>query len=155
MKEQFLSRVIEQLEQQVYAAEKTAAEAHSNATHAELKSDSKYNTQATEAGYLAGAQKQRLDVLKRELHQLRQVDVNVSTDQVRVGHQVTVQWLDDGRLEQFFLLPAAGGIEVEPEIQTLSSVSPMGRELIGLKVGDLGALPSGDDEREFEVTSID
>lgn len=79
---------------------------------------------------------------------------------------------DEEREETWFLVPGAGGIEIprpnDPvdgvpaqrgddgttAVRTVTPVSPLGRSLLGLSVGDEGALRTPRGERGFEVLSV-
>lgn len=109
------------------------------ATEGDVKQESKYDTRGIEAGYLAGAQKKRVEELKLDLHKLEEFlsfDLK-KHDEVVLGSLVS---LDMGKEQRvYFVSPSFGGVQLEFSstlIHVITPVSPMGEAMLGLTVGD-------------------
>ena len=57
--------------EKIQKAEEVYQSSYEYTTKGDVKSDGKYDTRGTEAGYLAGAQKKRMEELKNDLNRLR------------------------------------------------------------------------------------
>ncbi len=106
-----------------------AERARDEATHAETRSEGKYDTRGLEASYLAAGQGARVMELRQALGGLH----GVTHDAAAVGSLVRVSgtW--------YFLLPSAGGATVTvdgEEVRVLTPRSPLGEVLVGLAPGD-------------------
>lgn len=112
----------------------------------ESKSEGKYDTRSTEDNYLAdGLARQALGAAQAAGAYDKFVapgyDAGMGID---LGALVEVELA--GERCWFFLGPAGGGIEVDCEgvvVTVLTPESPLGRQLVGLKVGDVTMAPKG------------
>ncbi len=107
-----------------------AERARDEATHAETRSEGKYDTRGLEASYLAAGQGERVMELRQALGGLH----GVAHDATAVGSLVRVSgtW--------YFMLPSAGGASVTVEgveVRVLTPRSPLGEVLLGLSPGDI------------------
>ena len=104
----------------------------------ESKADSKYNTQSTEANYLADGQAKRAEEVVQaaaiyDSMEFRNFDHH---DSIEVGALVELDIKNQSHW--FFLGPAYGGLELyldEKEITVITPESPLGAQLIGRHVG--------------------
>jgi transcription elongation GreA/GreB family factor len=110
----------------------------SEVTSGDNKQESKYDTRAIEASYLAGAQKARLETLRRELSLMKLLNIEPNDELIKVGSLVKI--LKNQQDEQyFFFTPQTGGERLkigDIEIITLSMTNPLSREFVGLDVGE-------------------
>ena len=126
-----------------------------HATDSELKSDGKYDTRSIEAGYLAGAQKKRVDELELELGLLDEININHLPSEVSVGSLAEIEFNKMKRL--YFISSTSGGtmLEIEGEtILVISAFSPIGAAAIGLSVGDTFEVETATNTREYTILSI-
>lgn len=72
-------------------------------------------------------------------------------DTVSIGTTVTIKNLDNNRIVSYTIL---GEIESDPSSGIISFKSPLGRELLSSKIGDVIELERGDDFIEYEILSI-
>ena len=135
LKEDIYKSILKQLEEQLNVLAKALSIATDATTHADAKSEGKYDTRAIESGYLAGAQAQRVKELQGKIAAIKQMKVRTFTDDDAVAPGAVVRvggsWL--------MILPSFGGIEVtvgEQRIQIIAPHADRGRELLGLYVGD-------------------
>ncbi len=113
----------------------------------DLKAESKWDTRAIEAGYLASAQEARLKQLELELNLLKNIKNHIKnkSDIIKAG---SIAFVDvDGDERCYFVTQKTGGHKLkiknyEFEIHVISLDSPMGNELSGL---------SNDDSFEFKL----
>ena len=123
----------------------------------DLKSESKWDTRGIEAGYLAGAQKKRIDELKIELTLIENLEIASIRDNgpIIVGSLVTLLCNEDK--STYFLTSVSGGITIQinkTEIKVVSTNSPIGKSILGLELGDAFEFVHHKSKREYEVTSI-
>lgn len=149
--ENLQKRIQDELEKATSAYKTT----HNHATNEELKSDGKYDTRAIEAGYLAGAQKKRVEELKKELKLLREIDPSSSHESVCIGSIVTLTL--NNIEKKYFISCTTGGslIDIEGEhYLVVSAYSPLCSAMVGLQTGDTFEVEVGDDIREYTITDI-
>jgi transcription elongation GreA/GreB family factor len=110
-----------------------------------------------EAAYLESAQSKRL----AEIQQASQVLNNVhlrkfsKRDGVSVTALVQLQW--DDRDFFYFILPQSGGLKVsyqDCEVRLVTPQSPLGKELLGKKIGDSIEVGTPNSVRAYEVVSV-
>jgi transcription elongation GreA/GreB family factor len=135
-----------------------AAKSHKEfATDQEFKAESKYDTRALEASYLASAEAKRVEELKLEIQILEEVDLGASRKlgEISMGALIELQHNNQKRL--YFLIPTAGGtmLKVQDETVLVVSVfSPIGDALMGLKVGEEFEVETPKETRHYQVVSF-
>lgn len=137
-----------------------AASAKSNkdfATDQEFKAESKYDTRALEASYLASAESKRVEELKLEIQILEEVDVNASEKLGEISIGALVELLHHGQKRFYFLIPTAGGtiIKIKDDaILVVSVFSPIGDALMGLKKGEEFEVETPKETRKYQVLNF-
>lgn len=152
----------ERIEEDLTTIERRQADTAAGATHAENRAEHAKDTRATEDSYLARGLAERVKALRRNVEALAGAPVrNFSDDDtVAVGALVTVATESedgDAHEEHWLLVPGAAGIEIEVgdrTVRAVTPVSPLGQALLGLEVGDEGAVRTPRGERRFEVRSV-
>ncbi len=76
----------------------------------------------------------------------------LNTNVVDVGSNVTVKMLSAGGMEKTFQI--VGSAEANPYESRISNESPVGKTLLGHKVGELVEIQTPDGPSEFEIISI-
>jgi transcription elongation GreA/GreB family factor len=131
--------IIERLNTELDNITRAALMARDEATHEESKPENQYDMHAQEAAYLAEGQAK----LAAELHasialiQGMELPAFTPTHPIALGAVVTLE--SAGRKLNYFLGPRNGGLEIacdDMEIIVITPQSPIGRQLIGRKVGD-------------------
>lgn len=125
-------------------------------TDEEAKAESKWDTQSIEAGYLAGAQKVRVDELEQELKLLEEAQIREFSleETVEIGSIVALE--TNNKIMYYFLLATAGGemINLDGKVLLTTTVfSPLGQELIGLNVGDDFEVETPKENRVYKILS--
>jgi hypothetical protein len=139
-KADLLPRIIEILEEQHAVMVKALKESRENASGDETKSEGKYDTRATEAAYLAGAQQAQADKVEEGLHTLRSFIFPTFelTDEIALGALVETDLNEE---TGFYLLsPAGGGTTLDYlgcELTLLTPEAPLFQQLVGRKAGDM------------------
>ena len=146
-----------QLARELQAVKAAADAAREGATHEEAKPENEYDTRALEQSYLAGAQTARAEALAAALTSLDlfQPPALSEDDPVRVGAAVIV---DDGEQSRHYLLCEVGGgtkLDVEgTRWWVLTPSSPLGRALIGRRVGDSVTRQVRGEETHLDLTEV-
>jgi len=134
-----------------------AKTAHTAATHEENIPDNKYATLALEASYVAQGQANRAQDVLEALQAFQQLTLQDFSDTSPIRLTAVVALEDEegnGRL--VFLGPAAGGVRLTfegQEIMVITPASPLGRGLLGKRVGDILQIRT-DALREYEIVSV-
>jgi len=131
-----------------------ARKAHEAATHEENIPDNKYATLALEASYIAQGQANRAQQIRQALAAYRQLELRAFADgdPVRLGALVELED-EDGGQRSLFLGPAAGGLKLVRdgrEILVVTPDAPLGRALLGCRIGDEVELGG----RSYEILSL-
>lgn len=146
-----------ELASQLEVLQAAADAAREGATHEEAKPEHEYDTRALEQSYLAGAQAARVDVLRAAVD--RAARLNPPTfaegDAVAVGAALVV---DDGEGERrYFLCDVGGGTKLEVDGESwfvLTPSSPLGRRLLGRRVGDVVEHVARGRETDLELVEL-
>ena len=129
------------------------------ATHSENRPEHSKDTRATEQGYLARGLATRVAEIKQTIDRVGSLELVRfgGLQPIALTALVMLQDHEDGRTRTCWLVPCAGGIALrqgDHALRTLTPRSPLGRALLGLRVGDEGAFPTPGGERGFEILSI-
>ena len=119
------------------AMEQMVSMSRDEATNAETRPENKYDTRATDASYLAAGQGQRLIELTQLSDWVARLDPTAApAATVAVGSILGMG--SNGRVRWVLLAPMVGPtLQVcDAELSVISTVSPLGRALLGLEAGD-------------------
>lgn len=141
VKKKVIEALVASLEKERLTYERIAAQSRLDAIDGEMKQEGKYDTRAIEAGYLAGAQKRRLEEIIVEIQSLKSLgdEAHLVHQRITAGSLVCVQPEARGAESQwYFLSPLSGGLEIEVGllVKVVSLRSPIGQALVGLGVGE-------------------
>jgi transcription elongation GreA/GreB family factor len=154
MKEELLQELIERLQAELKGLESAAESHHSLATDQEFKAESKYDTRALEASYLASAEARRVEELKLDIQMLEEVDLKGSLEGGEVGIGSLVELLFGDQKRLYFLIPTSGGTLLQKDGQAIlvvSVFSPIGSALLGVKVGEEFEVETPKENRIYKV----
>ena len=156
-KEKLRERVIEALTVELRTMSKAAADAREAATHEESKPENDKDTRGLEASYLAGAQAARAEELKRNIAFLKTLTLEQFQDDAAVKATALIE-LDDGEHARwYFLLPSGGGAKLTSEageVTVLTPESPLGRAVLGKRMGDAVEVVTRAGAREYEILRL-
>lgn len=135
----------------------SANETRLGAIHEESRPENDKDTRGLEASYLARGQAFRVaeltdEKLRLEALRLREFGPD---DPIALSALVEIE-REDGLRRVVFLSPSGGGIvlEGEPEIQVLTSETPLGRALLGKRAGDDFTLRIQGRIQEYEIVAV-
>ena len=135
-------------------AERTHHDSLEAATHEEAKPENDKDTRGLEASYLAGAQAARAEELKRNIAFLKSLTLE-QFDERSAAKATALIELDDGENARlYFLLPSGGGIKLPSdagEITVLTPESPLGRAVLGKRIGEGVEVITRAGAREYEI----
>ena len=129
------------------------------ATHEESRAEHAKDTRATEQSYLARGLAQRVEQQREVAALLATLDATAckANGAISLGHVVVGRDGEDDAIQRWWLIPGAGGMTFslgEHTIRTLTPASPLGRALIGLRIGDEAAYATPRGERSLAILEI-
>lgn len=157
MKKKILDELISRARTELAGLEASAKSNRDFATDQEFKAESKYDTRALEASYLASAEAKRVEELKLEIQILEEVDIDQSKKLGEISIGALVELEHQNQKRKYFLIPTAGGtiVNVDNEAVLVVSVfSPIGDALLGLKAGDDFDVETPKETRNYQILSF-
>jgi transcription elongation GreA/GreB family factor len=157
-KQAILASIREAVGRELSILTRSAESAREGATHEDAKPENDKDTRAVEAGYLAGAQANRVLELGRLLRQLELFEPRTFSDRDPIAISALVEADVDGVRTRYFLAPAGGGAKPSiggVEVQVITPESPVGRALVGRRAGDSSELVVGRARREIEIVAVE
>ena len=129
---------------------------HAEATDEENKSEDKYDTRGLEASYLAHGQSKAAEEVALAVTQFQGLTMHdfQPGEPVSLGALVVLEGMTTNH---YFIGPRAGGTEIVHEGRTVLVItpqSPLGRQLVGKKQGDLVLLDLGGKRSEFRLATV-
>jgi transcription elongation GreA/GreB family factor len=137
--------IINQLEAELALQTAAALASKSEATDADSRAEGRYDMRAQSAAYLAAGQARFATEISEAIsayHALVLPSIGPGSAIV-LGTVVELKPARGDRL-MFFLGPARGGLDVDcagESVTVVTPVSPLGRQLVGRKLGDSVTLP--------------
>jgi transcription elongation factor GreA len=114
----------------------------------DLSENAEYDEAKNEQAFVEG----RIATLENMLKNASVVDEgDISTDKVGVGSKVKVKDYD---FDEIMDLNIVGSAEANPAENRISNESPVGKSLIGKKVGDVVEVPIPDGISKYEILEI-
>ena len=145
-KEEILRRIIASLRRELEACMMAAREATTAATDPGSKAENKYDTRSLEASYLARGQALRVSELHEAVLAFESLSPRLMAPDQAINPGALIVLADKSEEALYFLGPCAGGTSVEvdgQEILVITLTSPLGRDLMGKRMGDTISLRSG------------
>jgi transcription elongation GreA/GreB family factor len=152
-----LEQLIESLEKDLEVFVNSAQSSHEAATHAESRADNKYDTRGLEASYLAGAQAQRAQEIRKQLGLCKNLATQSFAPEQTISITALVEIESEDKRQWVFLVPFAGGRSVEVancKVNIVSSASPLGTELMGRLCGDDFKLEMKGRQIHYEILRV-
>ncbi|MFA6288212.1 MAG: GreA/GreB family elongation factor [Opitutaceae bacterium] len=136
--------IVVQLRRELELQARAAHESREEATSVENKAEGQYDMRSQEAAYLAEGQARFAAEIAESISIYQTLDLPVFTADsiVAVGALVTLE--AKGRQSVYFLGPRNGGLEArvgDLDFVVVTPTSPLGRQLVGRKLGDAVQLP--------------
>ncbi len=141
-----------------FAIQTEAAEdAHKEATNDESRAEDRYDMRGQLAAYLAAGQAKLADEVATAISAFRNLTVRAFSPGEPAAIGAVVRLEARGAKSVYFLGPAHGGLEVNvdgDEVMVVTPSSPLGRSLVGRKIGERVALPQGARTVEHTITAV-
>src|SRR5690606_19434418 len=150
--------ILEQLHEELNAAQAAVRSAHEAATHEDSIAENKYDTFGVEAAYLAHGQAVRVQEIEQGIAAWRSLPLKEAEldGPAVLGSPVRLE-SRDGLCRQVFLGPDGAGIKVPVEgrdVVVITPRSPLGQKLIGKFEADEITLAVSGAEQLFEIIEI-
>lgn len=134
-------------------------ETQRGAVHAENRSEHAKDTRATEQSYLARGLAERVEALHDALERLASLELaRFGPDEaVAVTALVEVLESDESQSKLWWIVPVSGGVDLPTEsgtVRTITPTSPLGRALLGGRVGDEIDVKTPRGLRSLEILEI-
>lgn len=151
-----IAQISAELDAVTHVAKQTIATATNEAHHAE----SKYDTFSLESSYLARGQAKRVHELTSALERLQQLPLKeFSKDSpIILSALIELESIDGKDKRSLFFGPCAGGESVTIEDKTtviITASSPLGKAVLGKKLGDTFEIQMGPLPKTYKITSIE
>ena len=149
-----LRAIITELENDLIRQQEANKQASAGATDGEARAETKWDTCGLESSYLARGHAIQFKALVADLEDLKTFMIPVYTSlPIGVGALVEVE-MDKEKL-LFFLLPCAGGTEVQMDGRTVTAItpsSPIGAALMDKKLGEKFSFRAGSSGKILSVS---
>lgn len=156
-KKKLIEHICEVLEKDLLALKAAALETYAAATGEESIPENQYDTRALEASYLAGAQAKRALDIENSLTAYKVMELRSFEKEAAIASSALVEIELKGKRSLVFLVSVGGGLTVNFEgqtVQVITTKSPLGDALIGLKVGDLALVDKAHETLEYEILNV-
>jgi transcription elongation GreA/GreB family factor len=157
-----IQRVRATLQREADAMLAAATSARDAATHEEARPENDKDTRAIEAGYLAGAQAERVRELRDAVAALDAMPCRDAGEgePVALGSLIRVEANERGatRTWCYLMAPEGGGTRVEwngESVSVITPASPLGRALLGRRRGDVVEVATDRGEGECELLAVE
>ena len=130
---------------------------HADASDEQNKPEDKYDTRGLETAYLASSQARLATETEEALAMYHALELRKFPEGTAIDLTALVELESNGARALYFLGPKTGGVEIRhkgTEVLVITPESPLGRQLLGRKVGDRVKLQTRGPTQEFRVTGI-
>jgi len=152
----FVAQIRAELESTTTAAKSTIATATNEAHHAE----GKYDTFSLESSYLARGQAKRVQELRDALECLQQLILKEfnETTPILLSALIKLESTDGKDKRTLLFGPCSGGETVIADAETVTIITakaPLGKAILGKKVGDTFEIKMGPIPQTFKIISVE
>ena len=155
-KQSLKDELVEQLDGSLKTLERAHRASREAATHEEAKPENDKDTRALEQSYVARGQAIRIEELRTNIAELRTMPVHRlgEAQPASVGALVVVE--ENDQRFMIFLAPHGGGTALSGgTVQVVTPKSPLGRALLGRRVGDECEAQVGGRLRELSLLHLE
>jgi transcription elongation GreA/GreB family factor len=139
-------------------ATQTQRETQEAATHEEARPENDKDTRALEASYLARGLAERVAVLENAAATLARAKLRVfGPDKPAALFALVTLQPEQGPESHYFIVPAAGGMRLQIDAETITTVTPdapLGRALVGASEGDEISVQTPQGLRAMEIVRV-
>jgi transcription elongation GreA/GreB family factor len=155
-KRALLDELALQLRAELEAAERAQRSTQAGATHEEAKPENDKDTRALEQSYLARGQAMRVEELKLGVAEVAALAPRPFGEEATVALGALVTAEEDDARVVFFLAPRGGGNSLAGgSVRVVTPQSPLGRALVGKRVGDEAELVLAGKKRTFVLEKVE
>jgi transcription elongation GreA/GreB family factor len=151
------ARLIAALERALAMMARAAESTREGAVHEENRAEGDKDMRATEQSYLARGQAMRVEDLAEQLQRFTATPLAAFGPDDPIAPGALVRVRVDGVPRVVFVAVQGGGETLDVEgvsVTVVTPASPVGRALVGLRVGDAIELQGRDGMREWEIDAI-
>jgi transcription elongation GreA/GreB family factor len=130
-----VKQIIQQLGDELETLAGVSRAMHADASDEQNKAEDQYDTRGLETAYLASSQARQATATEEAMAAYQTLKLAKFTPKTPINLTALVELESRGERMLYFLGPKGGGIEVK-EILVITPESPIGKELIGKKLGD-------------------
>ncbi|HEY63835.1 MAG TPA: transcription elongation factor GreA [Caldilineae bacterium] len=120
---------------------------HDAKADGDISENAGYDEAKNEQAFVEG----RIKTIEALLRKAIIIEKSEDTQEVRLGSSVTIREVDGDELETYQIV---GSAEVDPAQGKISNVSPLGKALLGRRVGDQVTVQTPDGVLRFEIVEI-
>ncbi|NOZ27950.1 MAG: transcription elongation factor GreA [Chloroflexi bacterium] len=120
---------------------------HDAKADGDISENAGYDEAKNEQAFVEG----RIKTIEAMLRKAIIIEESGSTHEVQLGSSVTIKEVDGNELETYQIV---GSAEVDPANGKISNVSPLGKALLGRRVGDKITVQTPGGVLHFEVVEI-
>jgi len=156
-KSEVRAHLLAALERALAAMTHSAEQTRSGVVHPDSRAEGDKDMRSTEQSYLARGQAMRAEDLGEQVQRFATTPLVRFAATEAIAPGALVQALVGRERRVFFLAMQGGGIELEVagvKVTVVTPASPVGRALLGLRVGDELELPGKGGTREWEIEAI-
>jgi transcription elongation GreA/GreB family factor len=158
-KARLVQSIITALEAELTLITQAAQSAREEAIDEESRPENQYDMHSQEAAYLAEGQARLAAEIRDHLDHYRALDpaTLVVRQPIALGALITLRPAT-GPSRRYFLGPRAGGLEVpdgDGSVLLITPASPLGRQLLGKKVGEQIELPGKNSATRLQIARVD
>ncbi len=156
-KRALIKTIIDRLTAELEVYLKAAQASRAEATHEQSKAENKYDTRGLEASYLARGQSRHAAEIEAAIAAFETLDARPFAAAEPIGLGALVELQHRAETTTYFVGPGAGGTEVVHEkmnVLVITPQSPLGRQLLGKKPGDLLKLSLADATHQYRVVTV-
>jgi len=150
-------QIIEQLTEQLATIAGASRAMHADASDEQSKAEDQYDTRGLETAYLASSQARLATETEQALAVYRSLKLGKFQNTTPIDLTALVELESSGTRTLYFLGPAKGGLEIHhkgTEVLVITPESPLGKQLLGRKLGDRVKLLTHGPAQESLVTSV-
>lgn len=158
-KEALKAELLSRLKADLAMLARAQEDAQQGATHEEAKAEDDKDTRAIEASYVARGHAMRVEELVRGISEVEIMTLRVFAEEAPVALSAVVTVAEDGAgASIYFIAPHGGGIALAlgaAQVQVVTPKSPLGRALLGKRVGEDCEVRVGARVRVLEIEALD
>jgi transcription elongation GreA/GreB family factor len=151
--------IVRRLEAELALQTAAAYASRDEATGADSRAEGRYDMRAQSAAYLAAGQAKLATEISEAMAAYRALALPaIGAGGVIVTGAVVILESEGRRRSAYFIGPSRGGMEIDcsgVEVTVITAVSPLGRQLIGRRVGDSATLPGAKGSVVYRVVEVE